>query len=165
MHYESEIQKEYGFYSFDLNYFKERAANIKAGIEEFKKGIKEKLAEDLKPNYLAFKDNNDYEPIKNVSLHAYLNFIPGKTELQIQNFYFKPVNIVGLIVNKEYRLWDDAVTIPPYLSTHSPQTTTIDISIIPESVIFNYVGNDSLFTQKILPYRAPIENYEGKEEN
>jgi len=163
--YEREIQKEYDFYSFNLDYFQKRAANIRAGLTEFKKGIEERLSEDLKPKYVGYSTDNDYEPIKNVSLHAYLNFVPGKTELQIQNFYFKPIYVVGLIVNKEYTFWNDPVEIPPYLSTHSPQTTTIDISIIPESVIFNYLGNDSLFVQKILPYRAPIENYEGKEED
>jgi hypothetical protein len=163
--FESEIQKEYDFYSFDLEFYQKRAAAIRANLAEFKDGMKERLAEDLKPKYGVYKSDYDFEPIKNVSLHAYLNFVPGKTELQVQNFYFKPITIVGVLANKRTVLWDDPIKLPPYLSTRSPQTTIIDISIIPESVIFNYEGNDSLFTQKIQRYRVPIDSYNGKEED
>ena len=42
--FESEIQKEYDFYSFDLKFYQERAAAIRANLAEFKDGMKVRLA-------------------------------------------------------------------------------------------------------------------------
>ena len=163
--YEKEINKEYDFYSFDLSLYQEKAGLIRAALPDFKIGIENFLNTERKPHRSAIKVKEEYEPIKNLSLHAYLNYLPGKTELQVQNFYFKELEIIGLVVDKELRSFDEALIIPPYLRYGPPETIIKDINFIPQEVIYKYAGNDSLFHQKIVHFRAPNEYSYEREEN
>lgn len=154
--YESEIQKEYDYYTFDLDLYHERAANIRAHLNDFKIRIQKMLTEDRSPSYGKFNPSEDYDPIKNVSLHAYINFLSGKTALQLQSFYYKPITIKGLVVQKEKQFLAEPVTLSANSSMAPPETTVLEIQAIPEKVIFTIEGSDSLYTEKVIKYRAPL---------
>jgi hypothetical protein len=158
--YESEIHKEYDFYYFNLDFYHERAKNVRENLPEFKASITEMLKENREPSYGVFKNIEFYEPIKNISLHAYLHLLSGKTELQVQNFYYQEVKLVGLIENKTVVNLDEPIILPPYKDMRAPELIKIDINTIPESLIFTVNGSDSLYTQKVTRFRAPIEDEE-----
>lgn len=153
--YEREINMEYDYYSFNLDLYQGRAQGIRNNLERFKIEIQKMLKESRKPFYGTFNVKTDYDPIKNVSVHAYLNFLSGRTELQVQNFYYKPIELVGITVGKQKIIWDEGILLVNYPTTKEPQTNSIPIHGIPESIIFKYAESDSLFIQKVTPYHAP----------
>lgn len=155
--YEEEINKEYDYYSFNLDIYHERAKGVRDNLDAFKSGIASLLNKGLQPHYGTFRVAVDYNPIKNVSIHAYMHFLSGKTELQVQSFYYKPIDLIGIVAENNQILWDNPVRLPAYPKTNAPNTTVVEINNIAKSVIFKYEGNDSLFTQKVVQYRAPIE--------
>jgi hypothetical protein len=154
---EKEINKEYDFYSFNLDLYHERAEGVRIDLGKFKKGIQILLNEKHKPYYGNIKLIVEYDPIKNVSLHAYTNYLKGKTELQIQSFYNKPIEIVAYTVGEDIIPIDNQIILPAYLIKKAPTTVLIELNNMAKNVIFKYDGKDSLFTQKVLPYRAPLE--------
>lgn len=153
--FEREINLEYDFYSFNLDLYEQRAEGVRNNIEEFKDRIQELLGQKNKPFYGTFRVKTDYDPVKNVSLHAYINFLSGRSELQVQSFYYKTLEIIGVVENKETIFWEQSIALPEYPTTVEPQTILIPIQGIPESIIFKYAESDSLFTQKVKPYHAP----------
>jgi len=163
--YEKEIHSEYDFYSFDLDFYRKKAELIRAALPQFKIDIENLLAQDPKPHFGFIKVKEEYEAMENLSLHAYLNYVPGHTELQLQNFYFKELEVVGLVVDKEVKLLEQSVMLPAYVFSGPPTTITENINFIPQKVLFKYNGSDSLYTQKVIPYRAPLEKTDEKKAN
>ncbi len=160
--YEKEIHSEYDFYSFDLDLYHDKAELIRAALPKFKIDIEKQLEKNLKPNSYSINIKDEYEAMENLSLHAYLNYVPGHTELQLQNFYFKDLEIVGLVVDKEDQHWKNSIVLPAYLNSGPPTTIIQNINFIPQKVLYKYDGSDSLYSQKIIPYRAPLEKIDEK---
>jgi len=77
--------------------------------------------------------------------------------LQIHNFYYNDLELVGLIINNEDEMLDSSITLAAYLNTRAPYTNEIDITSIPQKVIYKRKDSDSLYIQKVIRYRAPVE--------
>lgn len=156
--YEKEIHKEYDFYSFDIELYHERSSIIRKELLAFKKNIKSELQMEHSPAYRPLKIDPEQLPIENVSMHAYLNFTSDQTSLQIQSFYYSKVEIVGMVIDKRNEYFENGVVIPEYRLKKAPETFSIQIDGIPSAVLFKTMGSDSLFSQKVIRYRAPIVN-------
>jgi hypothetical protein len=157
-HYEKEIQSEYSFYSFDTDLYHERAKRIKAELPKFNKKIKGILEKEKQAFYSPIRKNPEHDPIENVSIHAYLHFLPEQTQLQVQSFYYDELELIGIVVDKEEVYFEERVKFPAYRLKKAPATIEIKISSLPSSVLYKTLTNDSIFVQKIIRYKAPISD-------
>jgi len=154
--FEKEIQSEYDFYSFNIDLYLERAKIIREELPSFKDAISNTLKKELTPFYSPIKVDPEQFPIENTSMHAYLDFLPGQTSLQVQNFYYSELEVVGLVIDKKNEFFESKVKLPAYRIKEEPETIAIDISGLPTAVLFKTLEGDSLFSQKVIRYRAPI---------
>ncbi len=154
--YEKEIQSEYDFYSFNIELFQERAEVIREGLPSFREAIVTKLSDELSPSYGQLNFDPEHPPIENVSLHAYMDFQEGKTNLQVQNFYYSELEVAGYIMDKKNYLLESKVTLPAFRIKKTPETVLIKVDGIPSAVLFTTPKSDSLYSQEVIRYRAPI---------
>jgi hypothetical protein len=153
--YETEIRKEYRFYKFDDRFLFENARMIREKLPELIKNKKKMISsQPYKGDKINYKKLS-YPPVNDESLIAYISIKNNKARIQLQNFYYKTLIINGYIEGLDTLRLDNQLKIAPLLNTESISTTTINLDYLVEKILYQIEGDDTKYTQKIIPFRAP----------
>lgn len=153
--YENEIKKEYHFYRFDTLFYIENAKNIRDKLPEFKTNslkllnYKSKKGDKINPGKYKF------DPVKNASLKSYVSIQNNKAIIQFRNFYYKPLIIMGYIVATDTLYSEYKINLNAYKHKNIIETKETTSEYLIDEVIFQVVGEDSLYFQNVIQYRAP----------
>ena len=153
--YENEIQKEYKFYRYDLNFYKENAQNIREKLPEFKaNGIK--LIDPKKINKKKINPKKyKFDPVNNASLKVYSSIVNNKVIIQYQNYYYKPLQITGYIIGSDTLYSEKIIRLNEYKYKDIIETKESNLEFLIDKVIYRVVNEDSLYIQNVIRYRAP----------
>jgi hypothetical protein len=155
--YKHEFEREYAFYSFNLERYEERAKRIRDGLDAFGEGISEEFKKDPKPKFYKASIKADYLPIDNVSLKANLVDSVSFYILQLRNYYYKRIEVKALLRNTDTVWMESPISILPYLIEKAPDIINVQLSIYPDKVLYRIAGNESDYIQKVTKYRAPLK--------
>ena len=153
--YEAEIKKEYRFYDFDRHSILKNAEMIREKLPELIKNksklitVKQTTRKKIKPHTLS------YQPVKNESLKAYNSISNNISLIQLRNFYYKRLIIEGYIIDTDIVYLDKTIIIDPFLNADVINTTSFTADYLIDEIIYHVAGEDSTYTQRIIPYRAP----------
>jgi hypothetical protein len=120
-------------------------------IKNKKKMISSKPYKGNKINYKKLS----YLPVNDESLIAYISIKNNKVRIQLQNFYYKTLFITGYITGTDTLRLDNQINMVPFLHTGSINTTTVNADFLVDKILYQVEGNDTEYTQKTFPYRAP----------
>jgi hypothetical protein len=155
--YESELKKEYAFYSFDMERYNIRAKKIRDELDSFELKINKKLSNKPEVTYLKFSKSIDYLPVKNVSVKANIVDVYKTFILQLRGYYNKPLLIKGVVSNSDTVWLQKPLELPPYLVAMAPEIMGIELSAKPDRILYQTLENDSIYIQKVIEYRAPLK--------
>ncbi len=96
-------------------------------------------------------------PITNVSLKANLLDSSGIFNLQLRSYYYKPLVIKAIVGNADTVWFQEPVITPSYLIRSAPEIVNIELPISPNQVLYQISESDSIYMQRVVKYRAPIE--------
>jgi len=155
MFYENEIQKEYKFYHYDISFYIENAEIIREKLPEFKvdglKLIDPKIKNKKKINPKKYS----FDPVNNASLKVYSSVINNEAIIQYQNYYYKPLQIIGYIVATDTLYPEKRIRLNEYKNKDIIETKTTNLEFLIDKVIYQVVDEDSLYFQNVFRYRAP----------
>ena len=153
--YEKEILKEYRFYRFDPSFYIDNARIIRDELPEFKANAYKLL--DLKRTSANNIDPEKYnfDPVKNASLKVYSSIKNNNVIIQYRNFYYKPIEIKGYIVAKDTLYPENNIYLSAYKNKNVIETTISNPVFLIDKVIYQVVGEDSLYNQNVSRHRAP----------
>ena len=100
-------------------------------------------------------ENYRFYPVNNASLKVYTSVINNKAIIQYQNYYYKPLQIIGYIVASDTLYPENIIHLKEYKNKDIVETKESRLEILIDKVIFQVVDEDSLYIQKVFRFRAP----------
>ncbi len=147
----AEIHKEFPYYVFDFEYFKDQAKWIRANLDEIEKNAFDLEREVKKVNYEKFR--REFTAVVNPNLiplmvHAYYN--RNKKQVEVLNFHNGNVKVVGTFAkNRLPENFDPAPVLKPFDGIQ-PDRLSVSVAGIPEKMMFSV--NDESYETEVYPW-------------
>jgi hypothetical protein len=161
-HNEMLLANEIQDYSFDRNFYHQRAKIMRNDFEKLDSAWQVYL--DRNPNQTDIIEEKYYTPnidsfyIEDISINSYVHKVDSVNyEVEIDNFHLNGVNILGYKIKGDTVIYfDDPIFMEPFVNRKIESTISFIVNKKPKKIIFEISNNPGReYSKKVLKWEKP----------